>query len=84
MQPGEESFYAPTPAVATEGTTILRYPVAIAAMRSYQFNPVGLQQIVVQGVAIVCTAADEPGNGLTLVYLSELVSAEKHVRTRQA
>ena len=43
VQPSEESFYAPTPAIATKRSTILGNSLAIAPVRSNQFDTVAVQ-----------------------------------------
>ena len=59
VQPSEESFYAPTPAIATKRSTILGSSLAIAPVRSNQFDTVAVQQMIVQGIAIVSVVADQ-------------------------
>ncbi len=59
VQPSEESLNTPTSAVAAERATILREPLAIAFVRSDQFDVVGFQQIVVQWVTVVGGVADQ-------------------------
>ena len=59
VQPSEESFYAPRPAIATKRSTILGNSLAIAPVRGNQFDTVAVQQMIVQGIAIVSVVADQ-------------------------
>ncbi len=59
VQPGKESFHAPTSAIAAERATVLGEPFAIAFVRSDQLDIVGFQQIVIQGITIVGGVANQ-------------------------
>jgi len=59
VQPGKEPFHSPTPAVAPQGTAILRRVPALATMRCDHLNSITVGQITIQAVAVVSFIADQ-------------------------
>jgi len=57
VEPGEEAFDLPTPAIAAEGAAILAGPVP-GAIRRDHLNAVLIAQLRVQDVAVVAAIAD--------------------------
>ena len=59
MQPGEQSFHAPTSSIPTQGATILGWRPAFSAMRGDHPHAIALGQLSVQAVAVVGLVADQ-------------------------
>ena len=71
VQPSKESFHAPTSAIATKWATVLGESFAIAFVRSDQLDIVGFQQIVIQGITIVGSVANQSFGKFVEEALSE-------------
>jgi hypothetical protein len=60
VEPREEPFDFPASLAAPKRTAILRGDLAIAAVPRDQFDPEGVEQMPVEGIAIVPTITDQP------------------------
>ena len=59
MEPSKKPFHSPTPAVAPQGTAILRRRPALSAMGCDHLDAVTLGQVPIQTVTVVGFVADQ-------------------------
>jgi len=59
MEPSEKSLHSPTPTIAAQRATILRWQPALSAMRCDQLDAVALGQLSIQAVTVIGFVADQ-------------------------
>ena len=59
MEPSEKSFHSPTPTIAAQRATILRWQPALSPMRCDQLDAVAPGQLSIQAVTVIGFVADQ-------------------------
>src|SRR5262249_12681864 len=77
LEPGEETFYLPTPPVASQRASILGLVLSVAPMGSDHLDS-GLGQILIELVGIVSVVPDEALYGFSDEDLSQRLLGQSH------